>query len=755
MMKIRIRIAVWTACLLMFAGHGNGEERRTMSRERYASYASGMTSQELASGGLTMLNHAPAAEDYCSERPEDPRRHAALATPPARNDKACFAFRAWETMVDGLWFDPPGTSSLWYKSRRYLDYLDQVLAEAPKYGVNALVMMGRGDRCEVPTFISYRKWPPLNAVYEGQGREDRELQIEQLNRLIEKAAGQGVGVYLWTHELHLPGELTQTYRNLAGKGARYCPSQPELWNFISSKYDEFFDRVPDLAGMFLVMSETQSSLLAGSPCRCNLCKQIPRDALLERLIRAVSEPLARRGKRLIVRTHSSSLEETETICTAINRLPKDLPITVMSKAIVSDFVGFQYPDDRMFTLVTDRPRFLEEVFGEYRGKTHIVCTPADFYRQRIQTAARNRVEGLVVRLEHNGYPRSNFESPNLFNIHYVSQLWQDPQADTEAIWQDWFRKRYGEQAAIRLIPAFKNTEAIWEHATNTLGVYTVSAHGNLAPLFQHGYNAWYNMDSSIFKLTKGYPEWDRLGQELLHPSDGTMTRIEAEIDQTNELADTSLKLVEDAGQFLSPTDAVELRNYFALLRHTARLFGRMKMLFFLGIQAEQADDVGRDAKIEQAQEESRAAIRIAWDIEREFGPKHWPLAPDDGRGLAFYPILGDYWTQSIVGLMLQGKITRSPGKASAAATLWHTILDLARPTHAAGRQLSEFSLDEPFESVSFEERSLILTTSDGQRLSWPVANSMTGPRLRRGQPYRIRLQNDGEKVIVDATPVQK
>ena len=42
--------------------------------------------------------------------------------------------------------------------------------------------------------------------------------------------------------------------------ARFCPSQPELWEFVASKYDEFFDRVPGVAGMFLVLS--------GHRCRC-------------------------------------------------------------------------------------------------------------------------------------------------------------------------------------------------------------------------------------------------------------------------------------------------------------------------------------------------------------------------------------------------------------------------------------------------------------------------------------------------------
>ncbi len=95
------------------------------------------------------------------------------------------------------------------------------------------------------------------------------------------------------------------------------------------------------------------------------------------------------------------------------------------------------------------------------------------------------------------------------------------------------RRRYGS-ASVGLIQAFKNTETVWEQGTNTLGVYTVSAHGNLAPLFWGPYSAWGNINSSISNITKGRAEWDRLGAELLHPTDETLRRIRKEIEETNK-----------------------------------------------------------------------------------------------------------------------------------------------------------------------------------------------------------------------------
>ena len=38
-----------------------------MAQERYSCTTSGMTLQELASGGVTVLSHTPATKQYCDE----------------------------------------------------------------------------------------------------------------------------------------------------------------------------------------------------------------------------------------------------------------------------------------------------------------------------------------------------------------------------------------------------------------------------------------------------------------------------------------------------------------------------------------------------------------------------------------------------------------------------------------------------------------------------------------------------------------
>ncbi len=680
-----------------------------------------------------------------------------LAAAGEATSRPFFEFRGWETQVDGLWCTARGESTAWYKNSFYLSYLDTVLQEAPRYNANALILMGRGDNAEIHTFVTYRKWPLLNALYENRRRDDHRRQTRQLIDLIEKASRQGVAVYLWDHEVHIPSELPKLYPSVAGTASNYCPCSPDLARFMADKYEEFLDRVPGIAGVFLVLSETQSVLLDGSPCTCDVCRRSKPEELLERIIRAIEPPLKKRHKRLVVRTFGHSIDQERAIITAINRLPSDLDVAVMSKSTSCDFYGFRYPPHPAIGGIKGRTQYVEEAFGEYRGKTHIINTPAEFYHRTIRLAADNGLKGVVVRLDHNGFPKSNFDTPNRFNIHFVSKLWQDPNADPNAIWSDWFGTRYGEEAARWLIPAIKDTERLWDGSTNTLGVYTASAHGNLAPIFHGPYCAWDNLDCSVFRVTRGIAPWDHLGDQLLRPTDDTLARIAVEIDECNRLANSILDRIRQASTHLKPKDSDELLNYGRSAARSAEMFGHLKMLFFLGLQAEQSTGRRRSDKVRDAFEESTQAIRLARRIEQESGRDAWPLVPDDGRGSPFYHILTDYWTHCIPRLtenapLIKGWGTPLSFKDSPAARLYATLLEAARPAHPPP---GELTLDWNADNAGFRLEQDRVIFTHGNRDAWacPLAIPTELLAIPAGTPTRLKVLTRGDRLRVIPEPL--
>ncbi len=690
--------------------------------------------------------------DISGRIPEDRLRERSDGGPSGK--KPFFSFRGWETQVDGLWCDNLGGSRYWYKNPVYLSYLDTVLDEAVRYHANALIFMGRGDFAEIHSFISYRQWPELYGIYENRRKDDRLLQTRRLNEVIEKANKKNVGVYLWSHEIYIPGELPRLYPGVKGVGAPFCPSSPEFWKFIGDKYEEFLEKVPGIAGIFLVLSETQSMLLDGSPCHCDQCRATPPQVFLEKLIRTVYEPLHRHGKRLVIRTFGHSTAHIQRIVDAINRLPDNLDISVMSKATISDFFGFRYPDNPAIGAVHGRPQFLEEAFGEFRGKTHIICIPAKFYTERIRHAAKKGVRGLVFRLEHNGYPKSNFASPDQFNIYLVSQLWLDPYADVDKIWKEWFTSRYGGEASEYLIPAFKMTEDIWERSTNTLGVYVSSAHGNLAPLFRGPYCAWDNLTSSVNNITAGIPEWDALGEKLLHPDDRNMMNIEKEIDEANEMATRSVTLVEKGGRYLSSKDRAELLHYFRLERETAALFGELKKIFFYSLRAEQSAGEEREEEIASAGNATGRAIKRALEMEKKFGRGHWPLNPDDGRGANFYDIVADQWAGCMPQLVEHDSLPRQgwnyrPLLQHDMEKLYRMVLEALRPGTALP-VTDTFHLEKTYKEVYFAGENMMISFPDGQRLGIPVTVHVSGSRLTGGVPYVVRVNRDDGGLKISA-----
>jgi len=667
-----------------------------------------------------------------------------------------FTFRGWETMVEGVWCGSRGGSPYWYKNSFFLDYLDGVLREAPTYGANALILMGRGDFAEIHTFVTYRKWPLLHELYRDRGKADRELQIQRLNELIAKAGKQDVNIYLWDHEVHIPPELPKRYPALAGKGSNYCPCAPELMQFMHDKYEEFLEQVPGIAGVFLVLSETQSVLLDGSPCTCERCKKATPEDLLQNLIRAIHAPLKARGKRLVVRTFGHSLDQERAIANTINRLPKELDIAVMSKATTNDFYGLRYPDNPSIAAITGRPMYLEEAFGEYRGKTHIICIPAEYYRERIRNAAKHGLEGVVMRLEHNGFPKHNFETPNLFNIYYISRLWRDPDADPNAIWRAWFDKRYGAEAAKLLIPAFRNTERIWEESTNTLGVYVNSAHGNLAPMYHGPYCAMENLINSASRVTKGLPEWDTLGQELLHPTEATLRRIGDEIAAVNRCAAASVELVKQAGSGLTAADRGDLTRYFTRGRITAELFGHMKRMFFLGLRAAQSDGARRTEAIDRAFVAAADAVNLALTIEAGFGRDAWPLVPDDGRGSSFYDILVDYWTHCMAGLVAGKPLPKGGWSAglkldTPVAKLYRALLDTGRPGAPPTTEL-DVILDSDTGPAEIEQDRLTIFVGADKRIVCPLSASATRAVIPAGAKTHVRIARQDGQLVVTCEP---
>ncbi|MEE2738520.1 MAG: alpha/beta hydrolase family protein [Planctomycetota bacterium] len=693
---------------------------------------------------------------------------AILGTSVARaNDNPpAFSFRGWETQVDGLWLQGQDGRQKWYRSDRYLKYLHDIINRAPTYQVNALILMGRGNNAEPSSFITYRQWPRLYELYRNRKQEERLLQIQKLNDLTTRARDSGIGIWLWAHELQWPEELQVLYPELSAEAPGQSTA-PNFWTFIESKYEELLDVVPGISGVFLVLNETQFSLLHEASLPFKTRTQITAEDHLRQLILTVHNVLNRRGKRLIVRTFGTSLKDIELIARVIETLPDGITVDVMSKATACDFFGFRYPDNPAFDRLTGQSRILEETVGEFRGKTHIVCTPTDFYATRIRRAARRGLTGVVVRVDHNGYPKSNFESANLLNLHLISKLWIDPNDNVPVIVRNWLSDRYSPKASEQLAKAFGRTENIWEQATNTLGHYSVSAHGNLPPLYQGAYCAWDNLNASVRRiagitdqkydhaatsLSAKETTWRADGRELLRPNFTTLERIHEEVTEANHQARSALEEVTSVADYLTASDRNTLLREFRVLEHATRLFGHLKRTFFLGLQAGQ-DPLRRPELLRRALGTTREAIEAGYEIERRFGGNHWPVQPDDQRGASLYQILTDAWSGHLFELTLSsqksfpdGGWDYQLGPHRPVGRLWKALIEAGRPDASTLASL-QVQLEH---SVKFTKdgQHMMVTVNDAPSIAWPLVTPVQGPELKAARNYHITLE------VTSGSPIQ-
>ena len=141
-------------------------------------------------------------------------------------------------------------------------------ARAPSYRINTFSLMGRGEVGELHTFVNYKRWDRLAVHRSSESRRRAKQQAEMLEHLARDAQRFGVRLYLWDHELQLPEDFADAYPHVRGQGSSICLSAPDVWRLLDDKYEEFFRQCPSLAGIVLMLSETQINVLTGSPCQC-------------------------------------------------------------------------------------------------------------------------------------------------------------------------------------------------------------------------------------------------------------------------------------------------------------------------------------------------------------------------------------------------------------------------------------------------------------------------------------------------------
>jgi len=488
------------------------------------------------------------------------------------------------------------------------DYLQKAIPMAKSAGMNRIQ-------------LSHRIIMDAEQLWSGKDHEER---LELVRKSIALAHEHDLKVDMWTHELSgVPNEFIE-----GGK----AKLSPELWEWLRQKYEKVFELLPDLDGLVLTFAETDFSVYKNN-------KTISDDSQPRRIVKLIdvlSGVCAKKGRELLVRTFVYEPHEVQWMEEVLKLVSAELGdrknITIMTKCVPHDWTPY-YPYNPLLGKTSGLPQVVEIDLGqEFTGQSKILHCEVDYVHRVLAHARDKDVVGAVARVER----MDNYAlgTPNEVNIFAFSKLINDSEESTEELWNEWGTERYGEKAASHVISALKRTFDITNLTFFPLEQWIV----NHSKIPSWGY-AYSHITSRQNAKWSPSPKNESARDELLKPTQDTLTRITAEKDLARELSEQSLNDLEKARENLKQEDYEELLAYLELGRDNVEVFfhQNMAMFGFLALKNQnKIDSESETARQLRTRTESHVLELREWAdvMEKRYGADVWPGNPQRIREFA-------------------------------------------------------------------------------------------------------------------------
>ena len=401
------------------------------------------------------------------------------------------------------------------------------------------------------------------------GDKDAAKRIEGLNKLVARAAKYGIKIYLYVNE---PRALEKEYFEsseqrkayggvVSGDLQTFCPSNPDVLDWLTRSMNSLFSRVEGLGGVFTITaSENLTTCVAHNKKHlCEHCKDTP----YEELIAAVNHAIERG-------VHSAAPEAKviawdwgwpEDKCEAvINLLPKQcwfMSVSEWSKPIERGGVTSKVGEYSIST-VGPGPRALRNwEFARRAGlktvaKVQVNSTwemsvvpaiPAlDLVAQHAENLSQQSVNGVMLSWSLGGYPSENLK---LFQSFKRGEKADD-------VLRDMAVAEYGQSVAAQVREAWKAcSEGFKEYPYHSNTIYFGPHHmGPANPLLRvpSGYNA----------TMVGLPYDDLKKWRSVYPADVWISQM----DKAAEGFDRGVEILEQALQKVDGEHRAKLENLY-------------------------------------------------------------------------------------------------------------------------------------------------------------------------------------------------
>ncbi len=459
-------------------------------------------------------------------------------------------------------------------------------------------------------------------LWEGPGAQHR---LDLVRKACALAQANGLQVDLWTHELS--GLPRDRFRGPTGGKPVLSP---ELWAWVTAKYEKLFELVPDISGLVLTFAETDFAVYRNA-----VSSDLDPPHRLAKLIEVMSEVCARHGKLLILRTFVYEPQDMQFMHAALGLVAaarqRTHNVVVMTKCVPHDWTPF-YPFDSLLGNVAGLPQVVEIDLGqEFTGLSKILHCEVDYVQYVMDYARGKGVIGAVARVEREANQRA-LGTPNEVNIHAFCRLLHDPALSANALWREWSVRRYGPKAAPHVIRALRRTFDITNLTLFPLEQWI--SHHSLLPDWNYAHGHITSRQNA--KWIPG-PRQLAARDELLRPTADTLIKINAEKDLALKFTELSLADLERARPDLSAADYQELKRYLELGRDNVEVFRAHNLAMFTQLHM-QARKTAGDATPEEltalhAQVETHLQTLRQWadTMQQRYGKGTYPGDPDSIR----------------------------------------------------------------------------------------------------------------------------
>lgn len=421
---------------------------------------------------------------------------------------------------------------------------------------------------------------------------DDPARLATVRRLAQAAKKQGLAVDVWTHEFSKVPERFLINGKLDFDNA-------ELWTWLDQRYDDAFERVPEIDGLVLTFAETDFQVhldkihTAESPT-----------SRITRLINAMAEICRRHDKTLFVRTFVYNPDEKEFMREALREIAKSNQgrddLIVMTKCVPHDWTPY-YPYNPLLGETSGLPQIVEIDLGqEFTGKSIILHVEPDYIQSVLNHSRAKGVIGAVARVDRKGGLRA-LGTPNEANIAIFSHLLNDPSSDANELLLDLCARRYGAEAAPKVAEALTLTFEITNLTLFPLQQWFCNH--SVAPSWRYASQRLLVRHNANWIPS---PEQERLIELLRRPTQETVLLLGAQKQTALELADQSLKLLDEARPHMKPDDFTQLNIYLQRGRLAVDAYAAHERAYFTTLLALQSLEEGKSS--ENAVANARNAI---------------------------------------------------------------------------------------------------------------------------------------------------